>query len=119
MALFINKYLIKELVYLELKEVTYQKKHGAISITSIVLGMICFFIVFITPTRIANIGSLIFDYLTFFLTGVGMIISIVGIVKKREKNTLPIIGLILSSSFFIYWVIIIIMLFTGQIEFGP
>ncbi|WP_368657093.1 hypothetical protein AB3Z07_13820 [Metabacillus halosaccharovorans] len=95
------------------------KKHGVISYISLIIGVICLFIVFVTPTRIANVGNLIGDYITFFLTGLGIILSIIGIVKKTEKNILPVISLILSSSFFIFWIIIIIFLFTGQIDFAP
>lgn len=96
-----------------------QKKHGIISFISLAIGVICFFIVFVTPTRIANIGSLVGDYIMFSLTGIGIILSLIGIVKKTEKNIIPIISLILSSSFFIFWLIVIILLFTGQMEFGP
>lgn len=96
-----------------------EQKHGIISYLALFIGIVCFFIVFITPTRIANIGNLYGDYITFVLTAAGIALSIVGIVKKTEKNVLPIIALILSSSFFIYWVIIIFMLFSGLIEFGP
>lgn len=100
-------------------EKAIQKKHGIISYISLLIGIICFFIVFVTPTRIANVGNLIGDYITFFLTGLGILLSIIGIVKKTEKNIIPIISFILSSSFFIYWVIIITLLFTGQIDFAP
>ena len=62
-----------------------QKKHGMISLISLIIGVVCFFIVFVTPTRIANIGSLVGDYITFALTGIGIIISLIGIVKKRRK----------------------------------
>jgi len=96
-----------------------RKKYGIISYLSIIIGIACFFIVFVTPTRIANIGSLFGDYITFALTGTGIILSIIGIVKKTEKNVIPIISLILSSSFFIYWLMMIVLLFTGQIEFAP
>lgn len=95
------------------------KKNGIISYISLIIGIICFFIVFVTPTRVANIGSLVGDYITFFLTGIGIVLSIIGIVKKTEKNVIPIISLILSSSFFIFWIITIFLLFTGQIEFAP
>nr|WP_242222537.1 hypothetical protein [Bacillus cereus group sp. BfR-BA-01380] len=95
------------------------KKNGIISYISLIIGIICFFIVFVTPTRIANIGSLVGDYITFFLMGIGIVLSIIGIVKKTEKNVIPIISLILSSSFFIFWIITIFLLFTGQIEFAP
>ncbi|ENQ3105508.1 hypothetical protein ACEOWJ_001487 [Bacillus cereus] len=100
-------------------EIVIPKKNGIISYLSLVIGIICFFIVFVTPTRIANIGSLVGDYITFFLTGIGIILSIIGIAKKTEKNVVPIISLILSSSFFIFWIIAIFLLVTGQIEFAP
>lgn len=96
-----------------------QKKHGMISLISLIIGVVCFFIVFVTPTRIANIGSLVGDYITFALTGIGIIISLIGIVKKTEKNVIPIVSLILSSSFFIFWIITIILLMTNQIDFAP
>ncbi len=47
-------------------EKAIQKKHGIISYISLLIGIICFFIVFVTPTRIANVGNLIGDYITFF-----------------------------------------------------
>ncbi|WP_145524161.1 hypothetical protein [Virgibacillus sp. SK37] len=95
------------------------KKHSIISYISLVNGIICFFIVFITPTRIANIGNSVGDNITFLLTGTGIVLSLIGIVKKTETNVIPIISLILSSSFFIFWIIVIILLFTGQISFAP
>src|SRR5699024_8666513 len=95
------------------------KKHGFISYLSLIIGIICFFIVFVTPTRIANVGNLTGDYITFFLTGAGILLSIIGILKKTEKNIIPTISLILSASFFLYWIIIIFLLFNGLIEFAP
>ncbi|WP_019390933.1 hypothetical protein [Priestia filamentosa] len=100
-------------------ETAIPKKYGSISYMSLAIGVICFCIVFVTPTRIANIGSLGGDYITFSLTGIGIVLSTIGIVKKTEKNVIPIISLVLSSSFFIFWIITIILLFTGQIEFAP
>lgn len=100
-------------------KIVIPKKNGIISYISLIVGIICFFIVFVTPTRIANIGSLVGDYITLFLTGIGIVLSIIGIVKKKEKNVVPIISLILSSSFFIFWMITIFLLFTGKIEFAP
>ncbi|KYG29096.1 hypothetical protein [Priestia endophytica] len=100
-------------------ETATPKKYGSISYMSLAIGVICFCIVFVTPTRIANIGSLVGDYITFSLTGIGIVLSTIGIVKKTEKNVIPIISLILSSSFFIFWIITIILLFTDQIEFAP
>ncbi|ARF18904.1 hypothetical protein [Sporosarcina ureae] len=95
------------------------KKYSLVSYVSLIIGVVCFFIVFIEPTRIANVGYLIGDYITFFLTGAGIILSVIGLVRKTEKNLIPIISLILSSSFFVFWVIMIILLFTGAIPFAP
>lgn len=100
-------------------EPNVSKKHGVISYLSLIIGIICFFVVFVTPTRIANIGNLTGDYITFCLTGIGILLSIIGIVKKTEKNLIPITSLILSSSFFIFWMIVILLLITGQTEFAP
>ncbi|UTI42552.1 hypothetical protein [Niallia sp. RD1] len=83
------------------------------------IGIICVFIVFVTPTRIANIGSVVGDYTTFFLTGAGILLSIIALLMKTEKKLIPVIALILSSSLFIFWIIFIFLLFTGQIEFAP
>ncbi|MDW7615543.1 hypothetical protein SC499_12615 [Peribacillus simplex] len=96
-----------------------QKRYGVISFISFVIGIICFFIVFVTPIRVANIGSLADDYITFSLTITGIVLSIIGILKKTEKRVIPIISLVFSSSFFIFWVIVITLLVTGEIEFAP
>ncbi|MFD1067398.1 hypothetical protein [Oceanobacillus locisalsi] len=95
------------------------KKHGLISYISLIIGIVCFFIVFVTPTRIANIGYLAGDYITFFLTAAGIVLSIIGIFKKTEKKIIPVIALILSSSLFIFWLIVIFLLITGQMDFAP
>ncbi|MBI0577336.1 hypothetical protein IEC97_08180 [Neobacillus cucumis] len=94
---------------------TIPKKHSIISYISFIIGVICVFIVFVPPARIANIGNLVGDYITFLLTGIGIVLSIIGIVKKTEKNVIPILSLILSCSFLIFRIIVIILLFTGQI----
>lgn len=99
-----------------------QKKHGVISLVSIVLGIICFFIVFIEPTAtsIAKIvGMQAGDYITWSLTALGIIISIIGIRKKSEKNLIPIISLVLSSSLFIFWIVFFLLIVTGIIDFAP
>ncbi|MDS9473214.1 hypothetical protein [Sporosarcina pasteurii] len=101
------------------KEVSISKKHGVISYTALFIGIVCFFIVFVEPTKIANVGYLIGDTITFFLTGAGIILSVIGLVKKTKKNILPMISLILSSSFIAFWIITIFLLFTGKIPFGP
>jgi hypothetical protein len=97
-------------------EACIQKRYGVISFTSFIIGIICFFTVFITPIRIENIGSLTGGYITLFLTAAGIALSVMGILKKTEKKMISIISLVFSSSFFIFWVIIITLLLTGEIE---
>lgn len=89
---------MKGCVYLETKT-TIPKKHSIISYISFIIGVICVFIVFVPPARIANIGNLVGDYITFLLTGIGIVLSIIGIVKKTEKNVIPILSLILLIRF--------------------
>ncbi|EOP39194.1 hypothetical protein [Bacillus cereus] len=100
-------------------EIVSKKKYSIISYVSFLIGIMCFLFVFITPTRIANAGNIVGDYITIALTGVGIILSTIGITKQTEKKAIAIISLILSSSFFIFWIIAIILLFTGQINFAP
>ncbi|AJH21335.1 hypothetical protein BWGOE4_29370 [Bacillus mycoides] len=100
-------------------EIVSKKKYSIISYVSLLIGIMCFLFVFITPTRIANAGNIVGDYITIALTGVGIILSTIGITKQTEKKAIAIISLILSSSFFIFWIIAIILLFTGQINFAP
>ncbi|QWH37995.1 hypothetical protein EXW53_14425 [Bacillus mycoides] len=100
-------------------EIFSKKKYSIIRYVSLLIGIMCFLFVFITPTRIANAGNIVGDYITIALTGVGIIISIITMTKKTEKKAIAIISLILSSSFFIFWIIAIILLFTGQINFAP
>ncbi|EJS04997.1 MULTISPECIES: hypothetical protein [Bacillus] len=100
-------------------EIVPKKKYSIISYLSLLIGIMCFLFVFITPTRIANAGNIVGDYVTITLTGVGIILSIITMTKKTEKKGIAIISLILSSSFFIFWIIAIILLFTGQINFAP
>ncbi|WP_338472560.1 hypothetical protein R4Z10_07400 [Niallia sp. XMNu-256] len=106
-------------VYLKNNERSVPRNHSLLSYISLLIGVICFFIVFVTPTRIANVGNLIGDYITFALTVTGIILSIIGLVKKTENNIIPVISLILSSSFFIFWIIVVFLLFTGQMDFAP
>jgi len=96
-----------------------QKSYSKISYISLVVGIICFFIVFVPPTRIASIGYIAGDYITAALTGIGIFFSVMALVKKTEKKIIPLISLILSFSFLIFWMITIVLLFTGQIEFAP
>lgn len=100
-------------------EIVSKKKYSIISYVSLLIGIMCFLFVFITPTRIANAGNIVGDYITIALTGVGIILSTIGITKQTEKKAIAIISLILSSSFFIFWIIAIILLLTGQINFAP
>ncbi|QWU45670.1 hypothetical protein [Bacillus sp. NP247] len=100
-------------------EIVPKKKYSIISYVSLLIGIMCLLFVFITPTRIANAGNIVGDYITIALTGVGIILSSIGITKQTEKKAIVIISLILSSSFFIFWIITIILLFTGQINFAP
>jgi hypothetical protein len=97
-------------------EACIQKRYGVISFTSFIIGIVCFFTVFITPIRIENFGSLTGDYITFFLTITGIVLSVMGILKKTEKKVISIVSLVFSSSFFIFWVIVITLLLTGEIE---
>ncbi|MCD4645685.1 hypothetical protein AR454_25225 [Bacillus mycoides] len=99
-------------------EIVSKKKYSIISYISLLIGIMCFLFVFITPTRIANAGNIVGDYVTITLTGVGIILSIITMTKKTEKKGIAIISLVLSSSFFIFWIIAIILLFTGQINFA-
>ncbi|KXY79200.1 MULTISPECIES: hypothetical protein [Bacillus] len=100
-------------------EIGPKKKYSIISYTSLLIGILCFLFVFITPTRIANAGNIVGDYVTVALTVAGIILSVITMAKKTEKKGIAILSLILSSSFFIFWIIAIILLFTGQISFAP
>ncbi len=65
------------------------KTYGFISWLSLIIGVISFFLVFVTPKRIANTGSAIGDSITLGLMVIGSIISIVGLLKKNgEKGSL-------------------------------
>lgn len=99
-------------------EACIQKRYGVISFTSFIIGIICFFTVFITPIRMENIGSMTGGYITLFLTVAGIALSVIGILKRTEKKMISIISLVFSSSFFIFWVIIITLLLTGEIEWS-
>ncbi|MFB5544082.1 hypothetical protein [Bacillus cereus] len=96
-------------------EIGPKKKYSIISYISLLIGILCFLFVFITPTRIANAGNIVGDYVTV----AGIILSVITMAKKTEKKGIAILSFILSSSFFIFWIIAIILLFTGQISFAP
>ncbi len=100
-------------------ELVPKKKYSIISYICLLIGILCFLFVFITPTRIANAGNIVGDYITVALTVAGIILSVITMAKKTEKKGIAILSLILSSSFFIFWIIAIILLFTGQISFAP
>ncbi|GAB6772086.1 MULTISPECIES: hypothetical protein [Bacillus cereus group] len=100
-------------------EIVPKKKYSLISYISLLIGILCFLFVFITPTRIANAGNIVGDYITVALTVAGIILSVITMAKKTEKKGIAILSFILSSSFFIFWIIAIILLFTGQISFAP
>ena len=73
---------------------------------------------FITPTRIANAGNIVGDYITVALTVAGIILSIITMTKNREEgDCYSFIHTVLII--FIFWIIAIILLFTGQISFAP
>ena len=100
-------------------DVVTTRKNSIISYIALLIGIVCFFITFVQPTRIVMIGSLAGDYITFGLTAIGVILSIVGLLKKTEKKLLPIISLVLSLSFPIYFVLWLILMFTGIWDFAP
>ncbi|MBJ8112856.1 hypothetical protein JDS99_25080 [Bacillus cereus group sp. N6] len=100
-------------------EIVPKKKYSIISYISLLIGVLCFLFVFITPTRIANVGNVVGDYITVALTVAGIILSSITMTKQTEKKGIVILSLILSLSLFIFWIITIILLFTGQISFAP
>ena len=100
-------------------EIVPKKKYSIISYISLLIGVLCFLFVFITPTRIANVGNVVGDYITVALIVAGIILSSITITKHTEKKGIAIISIILSLSLFIFWIITIILLFTGQISFAP
>ncbi|MGM2508012.1 hypothetical protein ACS2OW_02160 [Bacillus cereus group sp. BceL035] len=100
-------------------EIVSKKKYSIISYISLLIGILCFLFVFITPTRIANVGNVVGDYITVALTVAGIILSNITMTKQTEKKWIAIISIILSLSLLIFWMITIILLFTGQISFAP
>lgn len=104
---------------MEITGVNPHRKHGAISYISIVIGIICFFIVFITPTRLAYADVQFGNYIALALTTLGIVTSIIGIRKKSVKNIIPIISLVLSSSFFSFWIVVVFLYATGISELTP
>ncbi|WP_242251906.1 hypothetical protein [Bacillus cereus group sp. BfR-BA-01379] len=96
-------------------EIVPKKKYSIISYISLLIGVFCFLFVFITPTRIANAGNIVGDYITV----AGIILSVITMTKKNEKKGIAILSFILSLSFFIFWIIAIILVLTGRVSFAP
>lgn len=67
-------------------ELVPKKKYSIISYICLLIGILCFLFVFITPTRIANAGNIVGDYITVALTVAGIILSIITMTKKTEKK---------------------------------
>lgn len=65
------------------------KKYGFLSWLSLIIGVTSFFLVFVIPTRIANIGSAIGDSITLSLMVIEILISILDSSKKRRKRLSP------------------------------
>lgn len=86
--------------------------------TSLIMGIACFFLTFVPPTRIALVGSMFGDYIIYALTAIGVTLSIYSILKSKNK-IVPIVSLIFSLSLPIFFVLLIVLLFTGTIDFAP
>lgn len=67
-------------------EIVPKKKYSKISYISLLIGILCFLFVFITPTRIANAGNIVGDYITVALTVTGIILSVITMTKKKRKE---------------------------------
>ncbi len=91
------------------------RKHSLISYSSLLIGII----VFVTPTRLAHTGNMAGDYITYAMTFIGILLSIVALSKEKEKKLIPVLSLILSSSLFIFWMLALFLLFTGLMDFAP
>ncbi|EJS69758.1 hypothetical protein ICW_02697 [Bacillus wiedmannii] len=69
-------------------EIVPKKKYSIISYISLLIGVLCFLFVFITPTRIANAGNIVGDYITVALTVAGIILSVITMTKKTRRREL-------------------------------
>ncbi|TKH09193.1 hypothetical protein FC697_27435, partial [Bacillus wiedmannii] len=67
-------------------EIVPKKKYSIISYISLLIGVLCFLFVFITPPRIANVGNVVGDYITVALTVAGIILSSITMTKQTEKK---------------------------------
>ncbi|MFB4211500.1 hypothetical protein ABC345_09815 [Shouchella sp. 1P09AA] len=95
-----------------------RKKRSLIKYLALIIGIACLFLTFVTPTRVVLIGSKYGDYIVLALTAIGVILSIVSL-KIEARKFLPILSLILSLSYPIFVVLLLILLFTGVIDFAP
>nr|WP_144558723.1 hypothetical protein [Shouchella miscanthi] len=94
------------------------KKGTIIKYIALIIGIACLFLTFVTPTRVVMIGCIYGDYIVFALTAIGVLLSIYSI-RISEKKLISILSLILSLSFPIMFVLWLILLFTGTIDFAP
>ncbi|UTR06095.1 hypothetical protein MM326_18765 [Alkalihalobacillus sp. LMS6] len=94
------------------------KKGNIIKYIALIIGIVCLFLTFVTPTRIVMVGSLYGDYIVFVLTAIGVTLAIVSLIKESKKF-IPILSLILSLSYPILVALWLILLFTGTIDFAP
>ncbi|QHH85276.1 hypothetical protein FPL02_16995 [Bacillus paranthracis] len=69
-------------------EIGPKKKYSIISYICLLIGILCFLFVFITPTRIANAGNIVGDYVTVALTVAGIILSVITMAKKLRRRGL-------------------------------
>ncbi|MHC2835614.1 glucan phosphoethanolaminetransferase (alkaline phosphatase superfamily) [Bacillus sp. F9_6S_D1_P_5] len=69
-------------------EIVPKRKYSIISYISLLIGILCFLFVFITPTRIANAGNIVGDYITVALTVAGIILSVITMTKKTRRREL-------------------------------
>ncbi|MGN1218637.1 MAG: hypothetical protein ACI4TD_11810 [Phocaeicola sp.] len=95
------------------------RTNRSIGIVSVIVGVICFFMVFVPPTRTVMIGSALGDYVAVGFTITGIMLAVVSLVKEPGKKWIPVIGLLLSLSYLAYWAILLVMLMMGLIPFAP
>ncbi|EOP11414.1 hypothetical protein KQ3_02234 [Bacillus cereus B5-2] len=69
-------------------ELVPKKKYSIISYISLLIGILCFLFVFITPTRIANVGNVVGDYITVALTVAGIILSVITMTRRQRRRGL-------------------------------
>ncbi|MEK4563820.1 hypothetical protein MKX54_03915 [Alkalihalobacillus sp. FSL R5-0424] len=89
-----------------------------IKYSALLIGIVCFFLTFVPFTRVVMIGSSIGDYIIFVLTPVGVVLSIIALVGSSKKF-IPIVALVLSLSFPLFFVLVFILLITGVTDFAP